>query len=874
MNLLARTIFCESILNPISMQYLSYRRNLSSRYASTLMTLAWVICWCVFILESPRWRHIRKNRKQLFPQISETRPKGGDIPRYIIQSIYLILVHQPGKQHTGFSIARWLNRVIKRYYSWMTVLFLRFRTSSHTKKNLKSHWRMPKRMRQLVYVMLTALGFWLFLLCVTQPFAPIPQFIFLMILWWVAMSIRNLPGRGIIILLAVLSLIVSCRYLWWRYSYTLIWSDPTSMIFGTLLILAETYIWAVLVLGYFQSIWPLHREPVPLPDDTNTWPSVDIFITTYTEALSIIKPGVYACLGMDWPKNKMNIYILDDGHRESVKAFAEEVGVYYIARPEHKYAKAGNINHGLECSDSELVAIFDCDHIPTHTFLQLTVGWFLKDPKLALLQTPHHFFSPDPFERNLGSFQQTPNESALFYGVVQDGNDTWNASYFCGSGGILRRSALRQIGGFATESVTEDALTSLRLQRLGYSSAYIRIPLSAGLATETLSGHIGQRIRWARGMIQILRIDNPFRGKGLSLPQRLCYFNAMLHFLSGIPRLIFYITPAAFIILKAYIIHASALILVLYAFPHIAHSIIANTKIQGRYRHFLWNEIYETVMAWYIAIPTTIALINPRAGSFNVTAKGGLIDERFADWKTARPYIVLLAINLTALIWGICRIFSGPSSDIPALLITIFWVVYNLAILGGAMGVDIESKQIRKSHRVEFTMTAAVVREDGHAYPCMLTNYSDNGVGVTFEGENWLQDAKKAYLLLHHDNREYSFPCDIARTYGLKAGLQLSSISYKQHIDFIQCTFARADTWVIWASNFKEEQPMHSLMDVLKFDIQGYRSIIEFSPPLIKKTILHFFRMISWIFSFAPHMISNKPKELAPKRIFEPERIL
>ncbi|WP_139251729.1 glycosyltransferase family 2 protein, partial [Escherichia coli] len=103
-------------------------------------------------------------------------------------------------------------------------------------------------------------------------------------------------------------------------------------------------------------------------------------------------------------------------------------------------------------------------------------------------------------------FRQKPNEGHLFYGLIQNGTDTWNASFFCGSCAVIRRKPLDEIGGIAVETVTEDAHTSLRLHRLGYSSAYLRYPLAAGLATETLSAHIGQRIRWARGMIQILRI--------------------------------------------------------------------------------------------------------------------------------------------------------------------------------------------------------------------------------------------------------------------------------------------------------------------------------------------------------------------------------
>lgn len=88
--------------------------------------------------------------------------------------------------------------------------------------------------------------------------------------------------------------------------------------------------------------------------------------------------------------------------------------------------------------------------------------------------------------------------------------------FFCGSCAIIRRGPLEEIGGIAIETVTEDAHTALKLNRRGYSTAYLNITQAAGLATESLSAHIGQRIRWARGMAQIFRLDNPFLGKGLS----------------------------------------------------------------------------------------------------------------------------------------------------------------------------------------------------------------------------------------------------------------------------------------------------------------------------------------------------------------------
>ena len=83
------------------------------------------------------------------------------------------------------------------------------------------------------------------------------------ILWFVPQALVAQNGA----LLIVLSLTVSCRYIWWRYTSTLNWDDPVSLVCGLILLFAETYAWIVLVLGYFQVVWPLNRQPVPLPKD-------------------------------------------------------------------------------------------------------------------------------------------------------------------------------------------------------------------------------------------------------------------------------------------------------------------------------------------------------------------------------------------------------------------------------------------------------------------------------------------------------------------------------------------------------------------------------------------------------------------------------
>mgnify|MGYP001176628168 CR=1 FL=1 len=154
----------------------------------------------------------------------------------------------------------------------------------------------------------------------------------------------------------------------------------------------------------------------------------------------------------------------------------------------------------------------------------------------------------------------------------------------------------------------------------------MRIPQAAGLATESLSAHIGQRIRWARGMVQIFRLDNPLFGKGLKLASASatltpCSTSSPVFRASSSSRRRW---PFCCPCLYHLCARADDRAVVL---PHMIHASLTNSKIQGKYRHSFWSEIYETVLAWYIAPPTFVALINPHKGKFNVTAKGGLVEK-------------------------------------------------------------------------------------------------------------------------------------------------------------------------------------------------------------------------------------------------------
>jgi cellulose synthase (UDP-forming) len=629
------------------------------------------------------------------------------------------------------------------------------------------------------------------------------------------------------LLLVVLSLFSTGRYAYWRYSETYRHLAATGfsnqswdLVFPVMLLIAETYAMLVLALGYFQSLRPLDRYPTPLPLALEEWPIVDVYVPTYNEPLDVVMPTVLAAMRMDWPPEKMNVFILDDGRRPEFRQFAEACGCGYMVRPDNKGAKAGNINSAMAHTSGEFIAIFDCDHIPTRSFLQMTMGWLLKDPELAMVQTPHYFYTPDPFERNLDIFGEVPNEGALFYGVVQNCNDFWNATFFCGSCAAIRRVALDEVGGIAVETVTEDAHTALKLQRRGWNTAYIRFPQAAGLATASLADHIGQRIRWARGMVQILRIDCPLFGRGLTWPQRICYFNSTLHYLYAVPRLIFLTAPLVYLLLNRSNVYGYVLTILAYAFPHIAQSTLTNSRIQGRYRHSFWNEVYETILAPYILIPTTLALVSPKHGKFNVTPKSHGSDQSYFAWRAALPVIVLLLLNLAGITMGGLRLVTEPERQ-PALLMNMFWALLNVMILGAAVAVAAERRQRRHEARLERRYPARLILEDGRVLAGETDDMSNSGVALTLVDAAEIANGALVTLLVTASDEEVALPVEIVGAKDRNVRMRFIELEVQQRDAVTRMIFAGADLWLTGLEAKTFDRPAQSFLRILRVSVRG-----------------------------------------------------
>jgi cellulose synthase (UDP-forming) len=645
---------------------------------------------------------------------------------------------------------------------------------------------------------------------------------------------RSSDSYLVTLTLMMMSMFCTFRYGYWRILMTArFFQDPANhwtaldAFFIMSLVMAESYAFFILFLGYFQTIWPLRRAPVPLPENTEDWPHIDVLIPTYNEPLDVVRYTALGALNMDWPADKMHVYILDDGRRKEFEQFAFEAGIGYKIRSDNKHAKAGNINTALKSMTSPYVTIFDCDHVPTRSFLQMTVGWFLRDDQLAMLQTPHHFYSPDPFERNLGQFRIIPNEGELFYGIVQDGNDFWNASFFCGSCAVLRRTALDEIGGIAVETVTEDAHTSLRMQMNGWNTAYINIPQAAGLATERLSAHVGQRIRWARGMIQILRTDFPLLAPGLKFAQRLCYFNAMCHFLYAVPRLIFLTAPLIYLLLNHTNVPGYWAAILAYALPHLTLSNVTNSRIQGEHRHSFWNEIYETVLSPYILLPTMMALINPKLGKFNVTAKGGVVKRTFFDTRIAQPFLIMLLFNIAGLVVAIPRFLIWDRDRPGTVVMNVIWCFFNVIILGVCTAVAREMRQLRTTVRIS-VVSPVVARLAGDLLVSGETiDMSSGGTSIRFSEQLDVAPQTVIKLAFPTPSGTSELPATVVSSEGSVLRVRFEELTIPEQEVLTMVLYSRADSWLGWGESRESDNILKSLGRIFTISIQGLVSTFQ-----------------------------------------------
>lgn len=530
------------------------------------------------------------------------------------------------------------------------------------------------------------------------------------------------PVFATVFLLCALTLCV--RYLWWRLFNTLNTLESGGLAISLSLWIAECYALSTVLLLLVQvGIGQRPSPAVPAPAAEGFAPTVDVLIPIYSESCAILAQTLIGACAMTYGPKR--IYVLDDSHRDEVAQLAGRFGATYIKGP-RRHAKAGNLNHALTQTDGELLVVFDTDHIPVTSFLRETVPFF-ADPRMGFVQTPHHFYNQDIFQRALRASPLIPNEQDMFNHAIQGARQKWGGSFFVGSGAVFRRTAITALDGFKLMSITEDIHTSQHLHAHGWKSAFVDKDLAVGLTAENLASYLVQRRRWMLGCLQIFFKDNPLFCSGLPIRHRIGYFASLYYFFFPLTRVIFWITPLYFLLFHLHPIFADVSILLAYLLPFLVLVPLISSVLLPGWPRLLWSTVYETTVCFPL-FRSMFDLLLPKRMGFKVTPKGLVSHRRSFDWRSSTGLLAATAITLVAIGKGLWEFwYFGIEKD--AYFFNLGWAAVNLIGLGAGLLMGWEQPQRRAEERIRKAIPLRL-EADGYSLDGLSRDVSLTGVSL------------------------------------------------------------------------------------------------------------------------------------------------
>jgi cellulose synthase (UDP-forming) len=499
-----------------------------------------------------------------------------------------------------------------------------------------------------------------------------------------------------------------------------------------------------------------------------TRPSAAIFICSYNEDASILERTITGALNQSYGAK---IYLLDDGRRPEIAALCKRRGIEWLTRPDNRHAKAGNMNAGIATLAArgelpEFVAILDADFVALPDFMAKALALF-RDPRVGVVQTPQHFFNPDPLQHRIRGHLDLPDEQRYFFDTLLPAKDGWETAFSCGTSSIVRVDALTAIGGFPTDSVTEDMLLSIRMKRHGFITAYLNEKLSLGLAPEGVGEYCTQRVRWCVGAMQIMRgRDGLLSRNGLTLKDRLSQLDTLLYWTSSYAfRLACLVFPILYWTTGLTVMEASAADLATFLLPRmLIESFAIAWYSNGRVMPLL-TDVQQLLIAPEIVAASLQTLLYPGERPFKVTNKGGDRSRTVIHWRQLSRFGVVLA--LTAL--GLLASYLSPLA--PTFFseqrgMVAFWSIYNVLLCLIGIIICIETPR-RTAERVPISGDA-VFEAGGQARAIRLVDISSSGLAFQYQ-EGWaVGDAGRVTL------RELGvFPAVVARVADKVIGMRI-----------------------------------------------------------------------------------------------------
>lgn len=587
------------------------------------------------------------------------------------------------------------------------------------------------------------------------------------------MRIETIRNKALITGTVVTSII----YLIWRIFFTIPFGE------GIIALISGMYLLIVEIVGMLEEVVHYNNMtnieyPMIPKADFSEFPDVDIFIATYNEPVELLYKTINGCINMEYPdENKVHIYICDDSNRIEMKKLAEEMNINYITRTERKDAKAGNFNNALAKTDSPLVVTFDADMIPMHDFLMSTVPYFVEDltnakkiekkdgkearknrkGKIGFIQTPQSFYNPDLFQYNLFSETRIPNEQDYFYRDIQISRNKSNSVIYGGTNTVISREALDEIGGFYTKVITEDFATGILIQSNGYTCYAIDEVHASGLAPEDLKGLVKQRQRWARGCIQTGRKLNILFRKGLNISQKLSYISAITYWYGCLKRLIYIMAPILFSVFGVVVVKCTLLEVLIFWLPMYIFSSKSLKLVSRKIRTVKWTNVYETILFPSLIVSVILESLGISQKKFNVTRKGGAIEDKNYQIKKAIPHIILSILSIIGIIN--CVKFTFITGT-PVYIVLIFWLIINLYNIVMSIFFMLGRQVLRRAERFPINIDCIVSFHEKEL-KCTTNDISENGLSIVLKKPEFIPYKESIRILLQTDRYKAQFVAKI-----------------------------------------------------------------------------------------------------------------
>jgi cellulose synthase (UDP-forming) len=500
---------------------------------------------------------------------------------------------------------------------------------------------------------------------------------------------------------------------------------------------------------------------------------VDVLIPTYNEASDILERTVVGAQNQNHPN--VRVWILDDGRRAEVADLAARMGVGYLTRADNAHYKAGNLNAALAKLDdspgrrprSEFIAILDADFVASPDFVSRTLA-LMALPRTGLVQTPQHFYNPDPFQYGLGSRADWPDEQRHWFDISLPSKDAHGAASCCGTSCLIRRACLDEIGGFPTDSISEDTLTTIRLRANGWQTLYLWEPLTAGLNPEGLQEFLVQRARWCLGGVQIALSKWGPLGGGIGLMPVLYLLEALLEWpLCCLFQYATILVPIVYWFTGVYVVRGSLAETLFYAGPVYGELLFINWIKRG-VKLPIVGDSNLLIEGFVIPRATWRGIFRSRSVKFDVTDKGVSRDSVTIHWRQLRVFLAL-AIGLVA---GLTYGWTGArhlNADWRAF--NTFWSLYGIVVLIAACVPCIERPRRRRSERFPVAQLAVVRGSNGTGTHATVVDLSTEGALVRLPDHVYRTDVRTIEL-----NGIGSIPCVVVRGASTNAvGLRLAA---------------------------------------------------------------------------------------------------